>query len=90
MRVLKNLPTENMSYCVGMHCSVSNIFTSKYLTSRLNDKLTLNLFLFFFQIGYSNANTLNDKASMIKKGHKGDASILRPTIMGAVPLILDR
>ena len=45
---------------------------------------------FKFQIGYSTANTLTDKASMIKKGHMGDASILRPTIMGAVPLILDR
>jgi hypothetical protein len=43
-----------------------------------------------FQIGYSNPNTMTDKSSMVKRGHKGDASILRPTIMGAVPLILDR
>ncbi len=27
---------------------------------------------------------------MVVKGQKGDASILRPTIMAAVPLMLDR
>ena len=27
---------------------------------------------------------------MVKKGCKGDASILQPTVMAAVPLILDR
>ena len=27
---------------------------------------------------------------MVKRGSKGDASILRPTVMAAVPLILDR
>lgn len=42
------------------------------------------------RIGYSNANTMIDKSSMVKKGHKGDATVLRPTIMGAVPLVLDR
>jgi len=41
-------------------------------------------------IGYSNPNTLTDKSTMIKKGGKGDASVLRPTIMACVPLILDR
>ena len=41
-------------------------------------------------IGYSGANTLTDKSTMIKKGQKGDATILRPTIMFCVPLILDR
>ena len=33
---------------------------------------------------------LTDKSSMVKKGCKGDASILQPTVMAAVPLILDR
>lgn len=31
-----------------------------------------------------------DKSSMIKKGCKGDASVLRPTVIVTVPLILDR
>jgi len=41
-------------------------------------------------IGYSNPNTLTDKSTMIKKGGQGDASVLRPTVMACVPLILDR
>ncbi|XP_060524665.1 fatty acid CoA ligase Acsl3-like [Cylas formicarius] len=41
-------------------------------------------------IGYSSPLTVIDSASKIKKGTKGDASVLRPTVMTAVPLILDR
>ncbi len=40
--------------------------------------------------GYSGPNTLTDKSTMIKKGGKGDASVLQPTFMACVPLILDR
>lgn len=41
-------------------------------------------------IGYSGPNTLTDKSTMIKRGQSGDASVLRPSIMFCVPLILDR
>ncbi|CAH1133889.1 unnamed protein product [Ceutorhynchus assimilis] len=41
-------------------------------------------------IGYSSALTMIDSSSKIKKGTKGDASVLRPTCMTSVPLILDR
>lgn len=41
-------------------------------------------------IGYGSALTLTDTSNKIKKGTKGDASILKPTIMTAVPAILDR
>lgn len=41
-------------------------------------------------IGYSSPNTLIDTSTMIVKGGKGDATILRPTCMSIVPLILDR
>jgi len=41
-------------------------------------------------IGYSGTNTLTDTSTMIKRGQKGDATVLRPTIMFCVPLILDR
>eukprot|EP00092_Neocalanus_flemingeri_P017052 GFUD01018440.1.p1 GENE.GFUD01018440.1~~GFUD01018440.1.p1 ORF type:complete len:721 (+),score=167.25 GFUD01018440.1:139-2301(+) len=41
-------------------------------------------------IGYSTPNTLNDKSTMIKKGHKGDATILKPTAIACVPLVLER
>lgn len=41
-------------------------------------------------IGYGSALTLTDTSNKIKKGTQGDASALRPTLMAAVPAILDR
>lgn len=41
-------------------------------------------------IAYSSPFTLTNQSPMIKKGQYGDAYIFRPTIMGAVPLVLDR
>ena len=34
--------------------------------------------------------TLTDTSNKIKRGTKGDATVLRPTVMAAVPAILDR
>ncbi|XAR55568.1 Long-chain-fatty-acid--CoA ligase [Bertholletia excelsa] len=41
-------------------------------------------------IGYGTPLTLTDTSNKIKRGTKGDASVLRPTLMTAVPAILDR
>lgn len=41
-------------------------------------------------IGYGSTLTLTDTSNKIKKGTKGDASVLGPTLMTAVPAILDR
>ncbi|XP_030566257.1 long-chain-fatty-acid--CoA ligase 3-like [Drosophila novamexicana] len=41
-------------------------------------------------IGYSTPLTLIDSSSKIKRGCLGDASVLKPTCMTSVPLILDR
>ncbi|XP_038692653.1 long chain acyl-CoA synthetase 8-like isoform X3 [Tripterygium wilfordii] len=41
-------------------------------------------------IGYGSALTLTDTSNKIKKGTKGDASVLKPTLMAAVPAIVDR
>ena len=41
-------------------------------------------------IGYSSPYTLTDNSLKIMKGEKGDISILKPTVMIAVPIILDR
>jgi len=46
--------------------------------------------VFGVAIGYSSPNTLTDKSTMIPKGGKGDASVLKPSFMACVPLILDR
>lgn len=41
-------------------------------------------------IGYGSPLTLTDTSNKIKKGTKGDASVLMPTLLAAVPAILDR
>lgn len=41
-------------------------------------------------IGYGTPLTLTDTSNKIKKGTRGDASELKPTLMTAVPAILDR
>ncbi|KAM3874654.1 long-chain-fatty-acid--CoA ligase 3a [Diretmus argenteus] len=42
------------------------------------------------RIGYSSPQTLADQSTKIKKGSKGDTSALQPTLMAAVPEIMDR
>ncbi|KAG7457044.1 hypothetical protein MATL_G00242320 [Megalops atlanticus] len=42
------------------------------------------------RIGYSSPQTLADQSTKIKKGSKGDTTVLRPTLMAAVPEIMDR
>lgn len=42
------------------------------------------------KVGYGSALTLTDTSNKIKKGTKGDTSALKPTVMTAVPAILDR
>ncbi|MED6236199.1 Long-chain-fatty-acid--CoA ligase 4 [Ataeniobius toweri] len=42
------------------------------------------------RVGYSSPQTLSDQSTRIKKGSKGDCSVLRPTLMAAVPEIMDR
>ncbi|XP_036176680.1 long-chain-fatty-acid--CoA ligase 3 isoform X2 [Myotis myotis] len=39
------------------------------------------------RIGYSSPQTLADQSSKIKKGSKGDTSMLKPTLMAAVPKV---
>lgn len=41
-------------------------------------------------IGYSSPLTLIDSSAKVKKGTRGDAPALQPTLMAAVPAILDR
>ncbi|XP_030620486.1 long-chain-fatty-acid--CoA ligase 4 [Chanos chanos] len=42
------------------------------------------------RIGYSSPQTLSDQSTKIKRGSRGDCSMLRPTLMAAVPEIMDR
>ncbi|KAG8188867.1 hypothetical protein JTE90_018273 [Oedothorax gibbosus] len=42
------------------------------------------------RVGFSSPLTITDYSTAIKKGAKGDLTVLKPTLMVAVPLMLDR
>ena len=42
------------------------------------------------KVGYSSPSTLTDSSTGIVPGQLGDISVLKPTVMAAVPIILDR
>merc|ERR1719192_2866460 len=48
------------------------------------------MMMFGVPVGYSSPNTMTDMSTKVARGNKGDASILKPTMMCVVPLILDR
>ena len=50
----------------------------------------MTMLLLGVSVGYSSPNTMTDMSSAIRKGDKGDVTLLRPTIMCSVPLILIR
>uniref|UniRef100_A0A6G1SB85 long-chain-fatty-acid--CoA ligase n=1 Tax=Aceria tosichella TaxID=561515 RepID=A0A6G1SB85_9ACAR len=41
-------------------------------------------------IGYSSPHTISDESTGIKRGQRGDAVILKPSVIASVPLVLDR
>lgn len=41
-------------------------------------------------IGYSHPNSLTDNSTFVMPGAKGDAPILKPSVMAAVPVVLDK
>eukprot|EP00092_Neocalanus_flemingeri_P008227 GFUD01008870.1.p1 GENE.GFUD01008870.1~~GFUD01008870.1.p1 ORF type:complete len:716 (+),score=173.62 GFUD01008870.1:63-2210(+) len=41
-------------------------------------------------IGYSGVKTLTDTGTGVARGYHGDATVLKPTIVAVVPLVLDR
>ncbi|CAH1183333.1 unnamed protein product [Phaedon cochleariae] len=91
------LTHENMMTAVRGFCDVAELYPYKdvligYLPlAHVYELLVENAFLFIgIRVGYSSALTMLDSSSKIKRGTLGDASILRPTLMTSVPLILDR
>jgi long-chain acyl-CoA synthetase len=46
--------------------------------------------LYGIRIGYSSPQTITDTSTAIREGQKGDLRILKPTLMIAVPIVLER
>jgi long-chain acyl-CoA synthetase len=56
--------------------------------------LELNMEMMFYcagvRVGYSSPLTLTDKSPRVSKGQTGDIALVKPTVLVAVPLVLDR
>lgn len=50
----------------------------------------LGCIIFGIRVAYSSPQTIADTSTAIKKGQKGDLRVLKPTIMAAVPIVLER
>ena len=69
---------------------IINIFIPFIQLSKYKYLLRLIFYHLFVKVGYSSPNTMTDMSTKVRKGNKGDASVLQPTMMCAVPLIMDR
>ena len=62
-----------------------------FMGIRIGYRFTIGFFIFSSTYFYhSSSLTLTTKSSKVKRGCKGDSNILKPTLMCAVPLILER
>eukprot|EP00095_Tigriopus_kingsejongensis_P000185 maker-scaffold41_size498431-snap-gene-0.11 protein:Tk00185 transcript:maker-scaffold41_size498431-snap-gene-0.11-mRNA-1 annotation:"Long-chain-fatty-acid--CoA ligase " len=50
----------------------------------------MTMFVQGIPVGYSSPNTMIDASTKIKSGGPGDCSVLNPSLMCAVPLVIDR
>jgi long-subunit acyl-CoA synthetase (AMP-forming) len=79
--IVKDIIDINDNHIYISYLPLSHIF--EFVTEFL-------LFVIGVKIGYSSPLTLIDTSSCIRKGDHGDITLLRPTILPSVPLVLDR
>jgi len=91
------LSHHNLVSAMGSLCNIfdfkpdSDRFIAFLPLAHVLELLAESSCLFYgIKIGYSSSLTLTTKSSKVKNGCKGDANVLRPTLMCAVPLILER
>ena len=87
----RNLVSTSSSIFFLRHFSPADTYIAYLPLAHVLELLSEITFLLMgVPIGYSSPNTMTDMSTAIKKGEKGDVSLLRPTIMCSVPLIMDR
>jgi len=77
--------TEAILPMTGDDCYIA-ILPLAHVLELLAENLCL---LLGMPIGYSNPKTFTDTGTMVAKGSQGDATVLKPTLVALVPLVLD-
>uniref|UniRef100_A0ABD2X123 long-chain-fatty-acid--CoA ligase n=1 Tax=Trichogramma kaykai TaxID=54128 RepID=A0ABD2X123_9HYME len=87
----KNVIATLKAYCDAVVIENDDVFMGYLPLAHVFELLSESVCLLNgVPIGYSSPLTMIDSSSKIMKGCKGDASVLHPTCLTAVPLILDR
>ncbi|XP_015793198.1 long-chain-fatty-acid--CoA ligase 4 [Tetranychus urticae] len=78
-------------YAVAYNMTTDNIYMAYLPLAHVLELAAESFFISMgIPLGYSSPHTMTDKSTAVKKGCRGDAPVLKPTIMAAVPLVLDR
>jgi long-chain acyl-CoA synthetase len=75
---------------MGQNLSPNDIYIAYLPLAHLYELFELFCLSLGMSIVYATTLTHTDKSTGIKKDCRGDASLLRPTVLAAVPLILNR
>ncbi|KAG7205605.1 hypothetical protein KM043_007568 [Ampulex compressa] len=87
----KNMMATLKTYCDSVEIKTDDVFLGFLPLAHVFELLAESVCLLTgVPIGYSSPLTMIDSSSKIMRGSKGDASVLHPSCMTAVPLILDR
>ncbi|XP_015436419.1 PREDICTED: long-chain-fatty-acid--CoA ligase 4 isoform X1 [Dufourea novaeangliae] len=86
-----NIISTLKAYCDAVEIKPDDVFLGFLPLAHVFELLAESVCLLTgVPIGYSSPLTMIDSSSKIQRGSKGDASVLHPTCLSAVPLILDR
>nr|XP_045613680.1 long-chain-fatty-acid--CoA ligase 4-like isoform X1 [Procambarus clarkii] len=86
-----NLVNSIIGYAVGLGIRKDDVYLAFLPLAHVLELMAESMMMMFgVPMGYSTALTMTDRSSKIKRGTMGDCSILKPTMMAVVPLILDR
>ncbi|XP_047361763.1 long-chain-fatty-acid--CoA ligase 4 isoform X1 [Vespa velutina] len=87
----KNIVATLKAFCDAVEIKSDDVFLGFLPLAHVFELLAESVCLLTgVPIGYSSPLTMIDSSSKIQRGSKGDASVLHPTCLTAVPLILDR
>lgn len=87
----RNISSSISAYAIQAHIGPGDFYLAYLPLAHVMELATETaLLLMGVSIAYSSPHTLTDISPKILKGTLGDASEARPTVLSAVPLILDR
>ncbi|XP_037090567.1 long-chain-fatty-acid--CoA ligase 4-like [Pollicipes pollicipes] len=86
-----NMVTTMVGFAVAVRVNSDDVYLGYLPLAHVLELMAeMCCIMFGVPIGYSSPLTLMDSSSKVKRGCRGDSSVLRPTMMAAVPMVLDR